>query len=146
MYLYLNEFICSVTRPLSSLSNQPLFQPVMVLYTLILFVLDSSHAVENDIFKSSYLKIVQEAWRNVKIHTCHLCCEIISVISTCQLFLRSQINTTVICMILKNGCNQGKSIRSSLAGRVQSSEALRPLFLLHSHLISSPPLSAETVG
>ncbi len=59
------------------LSNWPLFQPIVVFYTKILFVLAPCHAAKDDIFKSNYLKIVQEAWSNVKISTCHLCYKII---------------------------------------------------------------------
>lgn len=119
------------------LSNRPLFQSIVVCYTKILFVLASCHAAEEDIFKSNYLKIVQEAWSNVKISTCHLCYKIISVISTCQLLLRSQIKT-VICTTVTKAPFEGESIHSS--------EALRPLFPLRTHLISLPPLSAVTVG
>lgn len=96
------------------LSKNPLYQSVKVLHALILFVLDPFQAVEDDIFKSDYLKIVQEAWSNVKIRTCHLSHKIISAINTSELFLHSQINTTVICMILKSDHNQSKSIRRHL--------------------------------
>lgn len=86
----------------------------MDLHALFLFVSGPCHAVEDDIFKSDYLKIVLEAWSNVKICTCHLSCIIISAISTCVRFLHSQIDTTVICMILKSDRNQSKSIRRHL--------------------------------